>query len=154
LFTDLVGSTTHAAAMGDRAWRDLLVEHHAIVRRELAHHRGVEIDTAGDGFMASFDGPARAVRCAAAIGVGVGKLGLQVRAGVHTGECEVIADKLAGIAVHIASRIATMAEAGEVLVSNTVCDLVAGSGLRFTDAGNHELRGVPGQWHLRRLETA
>lgn len=148
LFTDIAGSTERAAALGDRRWRELLERHHASVRRELDRFRGVEIDTAGDGFMASFDGPARAIRCARAIEDATSQLGLDVRAGVHTGECERIGDKLGGIAVHIAARVAGSASPGEVLVSQTVKDLVAGSGIEFEDRGEHELRGVPETWRL------
>ena len=148
LFTDLVASTQTAASMGDRDWRDLLQRHHDVVRRHLATHRGMEVDTAGDGFMARFDGPARAVRCARDIVGSVGELGLRVRAGLHTGECEAIGQKLAGIAVHIAARVAAAATPGQVLVSSTVKDLVAGSELRFTEAGTFSLKGVPGDWRL------
>jgi len=148
LFTDIVGSTERAAALGDRSWRELLERHHSSVRRELERFRGVEADTAGDGFMASFDGPARAIRCAQAIHEGIATLGLDLRAGVHTGECERIGDKLSGIAVHIAARVASTAAAGEVLVSQTVKDLVAGSGIEFDDRGMHELKGVPDAWRL------
>jgi pimeloyl-ACP methyl ester carboxylesterase len=152
LFTDLVGATERAAALGDRRWREVLEQHHAAVRRELARFRGREIDTAGDGFLATFDGPARGVRCAQAIGEAVRPLGLGVRAGLHTGECEVMGDKLGGIAVHIGARVAAEAGAGEVLVSHTVKDLVAGSGLRFADRGVHGLKGVPGEWRLFAVE--
>ncbi len=151
LFTDIVGSTERATQLGDRRWRELLDAHHAAVRRQLERFRGHEIDIAGDGFLASFDGPARAIRCArAAIGA-VGELGLDIRAGVHTGECEVAGDKLAGIAVHIGARVAGQAEPGEVLVSSTVRDLVAGSGLEFADRGPVALKGVPGEWRLYRV---
>jgi pimeloyl-ACP methyl ester carboxylesterase len=148
LFTDIVGSTERAAALGDRRWRELLEQHHASVRRELERFRGNEIDAAGDGFMASFDGPARAIRCARAVEDATSALGLDVRAGVHTGECERIGDKLSGIAVHIAARVAGAAGPGEVLVSQTVKDLVAGSGIAFEDRGVHELKGVPDAWRL------
>jgi class 3 adenylate cyclase len=148
LFTDIVGSTEHAARVGDRAWSELLNRHHADVRRELARHRGAEIDTAGDGFFCRFDGPARAIACARRIVEGANELGLQVRAGIHTGECELVGDKIAGIAVVTGSRISALASPGEVLVSNTVRDLVAGSGLAFEDRGEHELKGVPGTWRL------
>ncbi|HZT45243.1 MAG TPA: adenylate/guanylate cyclase domain-containing protein [Gaiellaceae bacterium] len=148
LFTDLVGSTAKAAALGDRAWRDLLAEHNARVRRELARYRGLELDTAGDGFFARFDGPARAIRCACAIRAAVAELGLELRAGVHTGECELLDGKVAGIAVSIGARVASEAAPGEVLVSQTVKDLVAGSGLDFEDRGVAELRGIPGDWRL------
>lgn len=148
LFTDIVDATRRAAELGDRRWRDLLDAHHAVVREELARFRGREIDTAGDGFLAAFDGPARAVRSACAIAGSVKRLGLDVRAGLHTGECEVMGPKLGGIAVHIGARIAALAKAGEVLVSSTVRDLVAGSGLRFEDRGQQALKGVPGEWHV------
>ena len=148
LFTDIVGSTEKAAALGDRRWRDLLEGHHTLVRRELGRFRSREIDTTGDGFLATFDGPARAVRCARAISDGVRALGLDVRAGLHTGEIELVNDKVSGLAVHIGARVAATAGPGEVLVSSTVKDLVAGSGLRFQDRGSQALKGVPGQWHL------
>jgi class 3 adenylate cyclase len=148
LFTDIVGSTAKMAELGDRRWRELLHEHHGTVRRQLARFRGVEIDTAGDGFFARFDGPGRAIQCAQAITAAVAQLGIQVRAGLHTGECEVADGKVAGIAVSIGARIASTADPGEVLVSSTVKDLVAGSGLGFNDRGTHELKGVPGHWHL------
>jgi class 3 adenylate cyclase len=148
LFTDIVGSTEKAASLGDRAWRELLERHHALVRRELARFRGEERDTAGDGFFATFDGPARAVRCAQAIVESVRNLGLEIRAGVHTGECELHDNKLAGLAVSIGARVAAAAPAGEVFVSSTVKDLVAGTGLEFEDRGERDLRGVPGHWHL------
>ncbi|HKX01081.1 MAG TPA: adenylate/guanylate cyclase domain-containing protein [Methylomirabilota bacterium] len=148
LFTDIVDATRRAAELGDRRWRDVLQAHHATVRGELGRFRGREIDNAGDGFLASFDGPARAVRAGCSIAESVRRLGLEIRAGVHTGECEVIGDKLGGIAVHIGARVAALAQGGEVLVSSTVKDLVAGSGLRFEDRGVHALKGVPGEWHL------
>lgn len=148
LFTDIVDSTAQMAKLGDAAWRELLQRHHAIVRTELARARGREVDTAGDGFFASFDGPARAVRCAKAIVDGVRELGIDVRSGLHTGECELVDGKVAGIAVHTGARVAAHAGAGEVLVSSTVKDLVAGSGLEFDDRGVHELKGIPGEWRL------
>jgi class 3 adenylate cyclase len=148
LFSDIVGSTAHAAGLGNARWRDLLAEHHASVRRQLSQFRGVEIDTAGDGFFARFDGPARAIRCAQAIRDAVGEIGLQVRLGLHTGECEVLDGKVAGIAVAIGARVSARAAAGEVLVSQTVKDLVAGSGIEFDDRGLVDLKGVPGQWRL------
>jgi len=148
LFTDIVGSTERAAELGDRAWRELLAEHHAVVRRELARYRGDEKDTAGDGFFATFDGPARAIRCAQAVLQGVGGIGLDVRAGVHTGECELHDGKLAGIAVSVGARVASLAGAGEVLVTATVRDLVAGSGIDFQERGRRELKGVPGSWDV------
>jgi pimeloyl-ACP methyl ester carboxylesterase len=148
LFTDVVGATERAVALGDRRWREMLDRHHAMVRRELVAFRGREIDTAGDGFLAAFDGPARAIRAARAITDKVKLMDLEVRAGLHTGECEVIGSKLAGIAVHIGARIASLAGPGEVLVSQTVKDLVAGSGLEFEDRGAHALKGIPSEWHL------
>ncbi len=148
LFTDLVGSSERMVELGDRAWRDLLERHHSLVRRQLARFRGVEIDTAGDGFFASFDGPARAISCACAVVQGVSELGLGVRAGLHTGECEVLDGKVAGIAVNTGARVAAQASAGEVLVSRTVKDLVAGSGIEFEDRGERALKGVPGTWQL------
>jgi class 3 adenylate cyclase len=148
LFTDIVGSTARAAELGDRRWHELLEQHHAVVRGELARARGREIDTAGDGFFAAFDGPARAVRCAKSIVDGVRDLGIDVRSGLHTGECGLVDGKVAGIAVHTGARVAAHAGAGEVLVSSTVKDLVAGSGLAFEDRGVHELKGIPGEWRL------
>ena len=148
LFTDLVGSTEKAAVLGDRKWGDLLGTYYALARRELVRFRGHEVDTAGDGFFATFDGPARGIRCAAAIANGAKDLGLDARAGLHTGECEVMGAKIGGIAVHIGARVAAMAGAGEVLVSHTVRDLVAGSGLEFEERGTHTLKGVPGEWRL------
>jgi class 3 adenylate cyclase len=148
LFTDLVGSTERSVELGDRAWRELLAKHHALVRRELARFRGEERDTAGDGFFATFDGPARAIRAAQAIIGGVPELGLEVRAGVHTGECELHDGKIAGIAVTTGARVSAAAGAGEVLVSSTVKDLVAGSEIEFENRGTHELKGVPGEWTL------
>lgn len=148
LFTDLVGSTERAAELGDRRWRDLVEQHHAAVRRELGRFDGREVDTAGDGFFATFDGPARAIRCAQAIIEAVRPLGLDVRAGLHTGEVEVADGKVAGIAVNIGARVAARADTGEVLVSSTVKDLVAGSGIEFDDRGTAALKGVPGEWRL------
>jgi pimeloyl-ACP methyl ester carboxylesterase len=148
LFTDLVASTEQAVELGDRRWRDLIEQHHAAVRRELGRFDGQEVDTAGDGFFATFDGPARAIRCAQAIVDAVSPLGLQVRAGLHTGEVELADGKVAGIAVNIGARVAGQAGAGEVLVSGTVCDLVAGSGLEFEDRGTTALKGIPGEWRL------
>lgn len=153
LFTDIVGSTELAARIGDSAWRGLLQRHHAIVRRELARFQGRELDTAGDGFFASFDGPARAVRAASAIRDGLLALELQIRSGLHTGECEVSDGKIAGIAVSIGARISSLAAPGEVLVSSTVKELVAGSGLRFDDRGDHQLKGIPETWHLFALSS-
>jgi class 3 adenylate cyclase len=154
LFTDIVGATATADRLGDGAWRELLERHHTVVRRELDRYGGREIDTAGDGFFAAFEGPARGVRCALAIREALRPLGLEVRAGLHTGECELTGDKLAGIAVHIGARVAGLAEAGEVLVSRTVKDLVAGSGLEFTDRGEHELKGVSDRWQIYCAEEA
>jgi class 3 adenylate cyclase len=148
LFTDIVGSTERASELGDRGWRDLLDRHNVLVRRELASFRGREVDTAGDGFLATFDGPARAIRCAEAIRDGVHRFGLRIRAGLHTGEVEVVGDDVRGIAVHIGARVAGMANPGEVLVSSTVRDLVAGSGIEFEERGMHTLKGVPGEWNL------
>lgn len=148
LLVDIVGSTERAAELGDREWGNLLRQYYAIVRREVSRFRGREIDTAGDGVFASFDGPARAVRCACVISDAVRSLGIAVRAGLHTGECEVIEGKPGGIAVHIGARVAAMAEPGQVLASSTVKDLVAGSGLQFVDKGTHALKGVPGEWRL------
>jgi len=154
LFTDIVGSTAKAAELGDRGWRELLSEHHTVIRRELARGRGRELDTAGDGFFASFDGPARAIRCASRISEEVKQLGIDIRAGLHTGECEVIDGKVGGIAVHIGARVASQAGPGEVLVSSTVKDLVAGAGIEFSDRGAVELKGVPGEWRLFAVERA
>jgi class 3 adenylate cyclase/pimeloyl-ACP methyl ester carboxylesterase len=148
LFTDLVGSTERAAQLGDRAWRDVLTRHHDDVRRELTRFRGEEVDTAGDGFFCRFEGPARAMACAQAIVESAHALDLRVRAGIHTGECERVGEKIAGIAVVTGSRISSLAGAGEILVSSTVKDLVAGSGFSFADRGEHELKGVPGTWRL------
>jgi class 3 adenylate cyclase/pimeloyl-ACP methyl ester carboxylesterase len=148
LFTDIVDSTAKAAELGDAAWRELLQRHHDVVRRELARFRGHEMDTAGDGFFATFDGPARAIRCAWAIRDGLGELGLDIRAGLHTGECELLEEKVGGIAVHIGARVAAQAQSGEVLVSSTVKDLVAGSGIEFENRGAVTLKGLPGEWSL------
>jgi class 3 adenylate cyclase len=144
----VISSVWSASQLGDRRWRDLLENYHAQVRRELVRFRGREIDTAGDGIFATFDGPARAIRCACEIGRAVKSLGIEIRSGLHTGECEVIGDKVGGIAVHIGARVAAHAGAGEVLVSGTVKDLVAGSGIQFEDRGVHGLKGVPGEWRL------
>ena len=148
LFTDIVGSTERAVAMGDETWRSLLDEHDALVRREIATFRGKEIDRAGDGFFALFDGPGRAVRCACNIVAAADSAGLQVRAGVHTGEVERRGDGVAGVGVHIGARVAGCAAAGEVLVSRTVKDLTAGSGIRFTSRGRHQLKGIEEEWEL------
>ncbi|MGE5273179.1 MAG: adenylate/guanylate cyclase domain-containing protein [Verrucomicrobiota bacterium] len=152
LFTDIVGSTAKAAELGDRSWRELLERHHALIRWQLVRFQGTELDTAGDGFFASFDGPARAICCACAITEGVRDVGLEVRAGLHTGECEVMNGKVGGIAVHIGARVASSAAPGEVLVSQTVKDLVAGSGMSFQERGVAELKGVPGEWRLYAVE--
>lgn len=148
LFTDIVGSTERAAELGDRQWRDLLARHHDLVRRELNRFRGREVGTAGDEFFATFDGPARAIRCAGAIRDAVTTLGLTVRLGLHTGECEVMDENIAGIAVHIGARVMSHAAPGEVLVTSTVKDLVAGSGLDFVERGAYALKGIPGEWRL------
>jgi class 3 adenylate cyclase len=148
LFTDIVESTAKAIELGDRHWRELLERHNMLVRRELLRFRGREIDTSGDGFFVTFDGPARAIRCACAIVDGLRELGLSIRAGLHTGECEMADGKVTGIAVHTGARVAAQASAAEVLVSNTVKDLVAGSGIEFMDRGVHKLKGIPGEWRL------
>jgi class 3 adenylate cyclase len=151
LFTDIVGSTEHAATLGDRAWHELLERHHATVQAMLGRYHGREIDTAGDGVFATFDGPARAIRCAQAVIEAVRVLGIEVRAGLHTGEVQTPGDQVRGIAVHIGARVGALAGPSEVLVSHTVKDLVAGSGLAFEDAGEHELKGVPDRWKLYRV---
>ena len=148
LFTDIAGATERAAEMGDQKWSHLLARHHELIRGELNRFRGREIDTAGDGFFATFDGPARAIICAKAIQSELTKLGLTVRIGLHTGECEVMDEKVSGIAVHIGARVVNYAAPGEILVTSTVKDLVAGSGLSFADRGEYELKGVPGKWRL------
>jgi pimeloyl-ACP methyl ester carboxylesterase len=148
LFTDIVDSTVKAIELGDRRWRELLERHHGLVRRELVRYRGREVDSAGDGFLATFDGPARAIHCASAIVDGVREFGLTVRAGLHTGECEIADGKVAGIAVHTGARVAAQANPNEVLVSSTVRDLVAGSGIAFIERGAYELKGIPGEWRL------
>jgi class 3 adenylate cyclase len=153
MFTDIVGSTSKTAELGDRDWRDLLGEHHARIRSQLSRFRGVEMDTAGDGFFAVFDGPARAINCAKSIHRTLANLGLEARIGVHCGECERMDGKVGGLAVVVGSRIASMAGPGDVLVSQTVKDLTAGSGLTFEDAGEHELKGVPDRWHLYRVAS-
>jgi class 3 adenylate cyclase len=153
LFTDIVGSTDLATQLGDVRWAELLDEHRLIVRRELERFRGREVDTAGDGFLATFDGPARAIRCAAAIRDALRPTGLQIRAGLHTGEIEARADHIAGIAVHIAARVQAAAEPSEILVSRTVVDLVAGSGIAFVARGAHELKGVADPWELFGVDT-
>ena len=154
LFTDIVGSTEKQASLGDRAWRKLVERHHAVVRDALKRWRGVENDTAGDGFYATFDGPARAIRCALAVAERVQGLGIEIRAGLHTGECELIEGKAAGLAVSIGARVAANAAASEVLVSQTVKDLVAGSGFSFEDRGEHTLKGVADRWRLYRVVTS
>jgi class 3 adenylate cyclase len=148
LFTDVVGSTEKAAVIGDAAWRELRTAHDEIVRAGLDRYRGREIDTAGDGFLATFDGPARAVRCACAVRDGVRAIGLEVRVGLHTGEIELVGARVSGIAVHIGARVAAAAEPGQVVASSTVKDLVAGSGIEFDDLGTRELKGVPDEWRL------
>ena len=152
LFTDIVGSTQRAAELGDRRWRDLLGSYYTLARKELVRFRGREVKTTGDGFLATFDGPARGIRCACAISDEAGRLGLPIRAGLHTGECEIMGEDIGGIAVHIGARVAAEAASGEVLVSSTVKDLVAGSGLRFEDRGSRALKGVPEEWRLFAVE--
>jgi class 3 adenylate cyclase len=152
LFTDIVGSTEQAAKLGDRKWKHLLENHHRIIRKELTRFRGQEIDTAGDGFFATFDGPARAIRCACASRDALKDFDITIRAGLHTGECEIMGDKVSGIAVHIGARVMGQARPKQVLVSNTVKDLVTGSGLCFADHGVHTLKGVPGKWQLYAVE--
>jgi SARP family transcriptional regulator, regulator of embCAB operon len=152
MFTDIVGSSEHAARIGDRSWRELVERHDDLVHQQLDQFDGRVLDTAGDGFFASFERPAEAVRCACAVSDGVRSLGVQVRAGVHTGECEIVGQKVAGIAVHIGARVAAAALPGEVLVTGTVKDLVAGSELQFRERGLHTLRGIPGEWHLFSVE--
>ncbi len=153
LFTDIVGSTERQAELGDRRWKDLVLAHHGVVRAALSRWTGVENDTAGDGFFATFDGPARAIRCALEVVERVRDLGIEVRAGVHTGECERIDGKVGGLAISIGARVASMAGPSQILVSQTVRDLVAGSGLTFEDAGEHELKGVPDRWRLYRVAS-
>jgi class 3 adenylate cyclase len=148
LFTDIVGSTEQAALLGDRRWRSLLDAHDAVCRTVIERHRGRLVKLTGDGVLATFDGPGRAIRCAAALRDALGPLGIEVRAGLHTGEVEVRGDDIGGLGVHLAQRVSASAHSGEVLVSRTVVDLVAGSGLQFEDRGEHELKGVPGTWHL------
>ena len=151
LFTDIVGSTRKAAELGDWRWRELIEDHHARVRSQLIHYRGREMDTAGDGFFASFDGPVRGIRCAQAIARSMRELGLEIRAGLHTGEVEQIGEKVGGLAVAIGARVTGKAGPSEILVSRTVKDLVAGSSLSFVDAGEHELKGLPDRWQLYRV---
>jgi class 3 adenylate cyclase len=151
MFTDVVGSTARAGALGDRAWSDLLRAHDSRLRAELHRFGGHEIDTAGDGFFASFASPTAAIRCAQAVQATVREIGVEVRIGLHTGECEVAGEKLRGVAVHIGSRVAGKAHAGEVVVSQTVKDIATGTGFVFEDAGEHELKGIPDRWHLYRV---
>jgi class 3 adenylate cyclase len=153
LFTDVVSSTARAAELGDRAWKALIERHHAIVRAMLTRYRGTEIDTAGDGFFSTFDGPARAVKCAQQIIDSLEPTGLQIRAGVHTGEVQTVDGRIGGLGVVIGARVGALAGPSEILVSQTVKDLVAGSGLRFEDAGEHELKGVPDLWRLYRVTS-
>jgi class 3 adenylate cyclase len=148
LFTDIVGSTGRAAEMGDRQWVEVLEKYYTVVRKELAIFRGHEIDTTGDGFLATFEVPAQAIRCASAIRDVMGSLGLQIKAGLHAGECERLGNSIAGIAVHIGARVVAIAGPGEVLVSSTIRELVMGSGIGFVDHGTHSLKGVPGEWRL------
>lgn len=154
LFTDIVDSTAHLSRLGDAQWQTIVERHHALVRRQLSRHRGRELDTAGDGFFASFDGPARGIRCATAISQDVAELGIKLRAGLHTGECQLVDGKLGGIAVHLGARVAAQAGPGEVLVSSTVKDLVSGSGIEFAERGTHELKGVAGEWRLFSVTNA
>ena len=153
LFTDIVDSTKRAAELGDRSWRELLERHDALVRSQLERFRGREVKQTGDGFLASFDGPARAIHCACAIGEEARELGIEIRAGLHTGECELIGDDLGGVAVHVAARVGALARPSEVLVSGTVKDLVMGSGIDLVDRGSHGLKGVPGEWRLLAVRT-
>jgi class 3 adenylate cyclase len=148
LFTDIVESTAHAAAMGDRRWREVLESHAATIETEVTRYQGRIVGDRGDGFVATFDGPARAIRCARALCDAVRPLGIEIRAGLHTGECEIIGGEIGGIAVHIGARVSALAGASEVLVSSTLKDLVAGSGIEFTDRGAHQLKGVPGEWRM------
>ena len=152
LFTDIVGSTAKAEAMGDRAWNDLISVHDKIVRQEIARFRGREVKSLGDGFLTTFDGPARAIHCAQAICRGVAQIGLDVRIGVHTGEVEIAGDDIRGIAVNIASRVSELGSEADVLVSRTVKDLVAGSGIQFSSFGTHKLKGVPDEWAVYKSE--
>ena len=154
LFTDVVRSTERAAELGDKRWRELLASHHAAVRHQLAKWRGTEIGTTGDGFLATFDGPARAIRCACAARDAVRDLGLEIRAGLHTGEYEIFGSTIAGLTVHTCARVAALAGSGEVLVSSTVKDLVAGAGIELDDRGEHELKGVPGTWRIYAVRSA
>jgi class 3 adenylate cyclase len=153
LFTDVVGSTAQAARLGDRRWKEVLAEHDRAVGAELERFRGRRVKSTGDGVLATFDGPGRAIRCACAVRDAVRSLGIEIRAGLHAGEIELRGDDVAGVAVHIGARVSALAGAGEVLVSSTVRDLVAGSGIEFTDRGQHELKGVHGNWHLYSTNT-
>jgi class 3 adenylate cyclase len=153
MFTDIVGSTQRAAELGDSGWRDLLDRHNDLVRRHLARHQGREVKTIGDGFLATFDGPARGVRCATEIAEEVRRLGIEIRAGLHTGELEAMDGDVSGMAVNIGARVSALADAGEVLVSGTVRDLVVGSGIEFSDRGTHPLKGVPGEWRLYAVDA-
>jgi class 3 adenylate cyclase len=154
MFTDIVDSTATASRLGDRRWEHLLAEHDEIVRGALARFRGREVETTGDGFLATFDGPARAIRAAAAAHTELAELGVRIRVGLHTGECEIVGDHLRGIAVHIAARVMARSDGGEILCSRTVKDLVAGSGFRFADRGSHRLKGVDDEWQLYAAEIA
>ena len=153
MFTDIVGSTEKAAEMGDSRWRELIERHDQLMNEQIERHRGRTIKTMGDGVLATFDGPARAIRCACDSREAVRPLGVEIRAGLHTGECELIGDDVGGIAVNIGARVGAEAEAGEVLVSRTVTDLVAGSGIEFTERGAHALKGVPGEWELYAVQS-
>ena len=153
LFTDIVDSTKRATELGDSEWRTLRERHDAVTRSQLERFKGREVKQTGDGFLASFDGPARGIRCACAIREATGELGIEIRAGLHTGECELIGDDLAGVAVHVAARVGAAAQPGQVLVSGTVKELVMGSGIEFADEGAHELKGVPGEWRLFAVES-
>jgi class 3 adenylate cyclase len=154
MFTDIVGSTESAARVGDRRWGELIARHDELVRGRLDRYRGRPVKTLGDGFLATFDGPARAIRCAHEITEAVRELGIEIRAGLHTGECELVGDDVAGMAINIGARVSALAGPGEVLVSGTVKDLVYGSGIEFADRGAHELKGVPGDWRLYAVERA
>jgi len=154
MFTDIVDSTGQAARLGDETWRSLLEQHDELSRARIAHFGGKEIKQTGDGFLSSFDSPTQAIRCAVAIREAIADAGLQVRFGIHSGECEILGDDIGGIAVHIAARVETAASPDEILVTRTVMDSVAGSGIDFTDQGQHELKGVPGAWHLHAVATS
>jgi len=153
MFTDIVGSTDRAASLGDARWRELMARHDELMRAELERHRGREVKTMGDGFLATFDGPARGIRCARTVADAVRALGVELRSGLHTGECELVGDDIAGMAVNIGARIGALAGADEVLVSSTVKDLVVGSGISFNDLGARELKGVPGEWRLYAVDA-